>query len=151
MKYLIIISFFFLSPLAHSKTWHNVSMEDQIEIAGQSLQLNGMALRKAVFFQVYVGGLYLKTPSKDSQAIINSQEMKHLNMQFIRSVSRSKIRKGFVKGYDKSCKLHCEKLRKHLEAFNDLIEDMGKNEKNVPDFQCRQCDSFYEGPAKGNN
>lgn len=133
MKYIIITVSICISLLAHSKTWHDVTMDDKVEVSGQELQLNGMALRKVtrffVSFPVYVGGLYLKASSKDSQAILDSSDIKYLDMQFVRAVGRAKIRKGFTKGYNKSCGANCKKFREKMEAFNNIIQDIGKNER----------------------
>ncbi len=45
------------------------TLPDTVSAGDKTLKLNGMGLRKKAMFKVYVGGLYLESPSKDAGAI----------------------------------------------------------------------------------
>lgn len=61
-----------------------VKFDDEITLAGKKLVLNGLGLRKKVIlftFKVYVAGLYLEKKSKNANEIINSNQIKRLEMK----------------------------------------------------------------------
>ena len=49
-----------------------VTLPDTLKAGEKTLKLNGLGLRKKAVFKVYVGGLYLESPSKDASAILAS-------------------------------------------------------------------------------
>ena len=73
---------------AAAKELAGVTMPDTLTVAGKTLKLNGMGLRKKMGFKVYVGGLYLEAPSSDAKAILAADAPKALKMHFLRSVDR---------------------------------------------------------------
>src|SRR6267142_5944352 len=44
------------------------TLADTLKAGDKTLKLNGLGLRKKAMFKVYVGGLYLESPSKDAGA-----------------------------------------------------------------------------------
>lgn len=44
------------------------TLADTLKAGEKTLKLNGLGLRKKAMFKVYVGGLYLESPSKDAGA-----------------------------------------------------------------------------------
>jgi hypothetical protein len=62
-----------------------VTMPDTATVAGQTLVLNGMALREKYFLDIYVGGLYLPAKSSDGASVIAQDAPKRLHMSFIYS------------------------------------------------------------------
>ncbi|MSP18694.1 MAG: hypothetical protein EXR74_03900 [Bdellovibrionales bacterium] len=75
----------------------NTMFQDLLSVAGQHLKLNGLGLRKATLFKVrvYAAGLYLVTPSQNSEAILNSTHPKVLVMKFLRDVSQQQINEAW--------------------------------------------------------
>ena len=53
-----------------------VKVPDTVTAEGKTLKLNGAGLRTKLMFKVYVASLYLETPSKDSAAIVSSDQVK---------------------------------------------------------------------------
>ncbi|MFO7638255.1 MAG: chalcone isomerase family protein, partial [bacterium] len=51
-------------------TLAGITLPDTIDVDGQQLILNGMALRKKVVFKVYVAGLYLAEKEKSGEKIL---------------------------------------------------------------------------------
>ncbi len=86
-------------------TVNGVTFTDTVTVAGNSLVLNGVALRKKAIFKVYQAGLYLPARSSDADAILAADAPRRMVMQFLRDV-----------GKDKMC-----------EAWNEALEN------NTPD------------------
>jgi hypothetical protein len=51
-----------------------VTLPDTLGAGGKTLKLNGLGLRKKFVVKVYVGGLYLESPSKDASAILAADQ-----------------------------------------------------------------------------
>lgn len=75
-----------------------VTFPTQMEVEGRTLQLNGVAVRKALgFVKVYVAGLYLEKPTTDAQQIISSEQVKYLVTHYLSGLATAKkLQEGFV-------------------------------------------------------
>lgn len=86
---------------AAAKTVQGVTFPDTATVGGQSVTLNGMGVRVAyIFVKVYVGALYLATPTRDANAAVGTDEPKRVLLQFLRDVSHEEMvdamREGFA-------------------------------------------------------
>ncbi len=79
-----------------------VQVPDAIPVAGKELKLNGAGIRKKFVVKVYVGALYLATPSSDPAAIVQADEPKSVHMRFLRDVSRKQVMDAFQEGFEKN-------------------------------------------------
>lgn len=68
-----------------------VTMPDKVEIGGQQLALNGMALRSKAIFKVYVGGLYLPQKQQDWKAVLAADTPRHMVMHWVRNVDKGAV------------------------------------------------------------
>ena len=84
---------------AVAKELAGATMPDTLSVAGKTLKLNGMGLRKKAIFKVYVGGLYLETPSSNAGAILAADAPRALRMHFLRSVEKEKLVEVFQEGF----------------------------------------------------
>ncbi|MCP4744973.1 MAG: hypothetical protein GY874_02375 [Desulfobacteraceae bacterium] len=108
MKDLVLVVFFIFfvsSSLIVATPWAaqdvelaGVRLPAQKTVAGKSVKLNGVALRKALgFVKVYVAGLYLEKPSKDSNEVIISEQVKYLETHYLTSkATAKKLKNGFI-------------------------------------------------------
>ena len=73
-------------------------------VAGKTLALNGVALRKAMgFIKVFAGALYLETPTNDAETVITSQQVKHLWLHYLTSkATAAKLQHGFIEAFKKA-------------------------------------------------
>ncbi len=73
-------------------------------VEGTSLSLNGVAFRKAMgFIKVYAVGFYLENPSSDAEAVIRSEQIKHLHFHYLTSkATAKKLSDGFLKAFKKA-------------------------------------------------
>jgi hypothetical protein len=77
-----------------------VTLPDTAQVAGTAVKLNGMGLREKYFIDVYVGGLYLVTPTHDGRRAIAADEAKRVVMHFIyRAVTREQMLETFLEGF----------------------------------------------------
>lgn len=65
------------------RTMNNVTMDETIDLGGQTLTLNGMALRKKFVVKVYVAGLYVATRSGSADEILAADAPRQMVMHFI--------------------------------------------------------------------
>src|SRR3954466_12126848 len=86
------------AALAGAKELAGVTMPETLSVAGHTLKLNGMGLRKKALVHVYMGGLYLATPSADGAAIAASDAPRAMRMQFLRTVDRAAFAQGLREG-----------------------------------------------------
>jgi hypothetical protein len=69
-----------------------VKLEDRVQVDGQSLQLNGIALRtRYVFVKVYVAGLYLPERMTTVGAVLQSKGAKRINLVMVREADASQF------------------------------------------------------------
>jgi hypothetical protein len=124
---------------AAAKELAGVNMPDTLSVGDKTLKLNGLGLRKKVMFKVYVGGLYLETPSKDAAAILASDQAKAVRMSFLRDVDKGKMKDAFVEGFEANAKEKAAAQKASIEKLYSLIPDMKEG----------QTLSFSYLPGKG--
>ena len=81
-----------------------VTMADTLKAGDKTLKLNGLGLRKKTVFKVYVGGLYLESPSKDANAILASDQAKAIRLHFLRDLTKAQLVEAFQEGFDANAK-----------------------------------------------
>ncbi len=80
-----------------------VELPGNVEIAGQTLQLNGYGIRKKFFFKIYVGSLYTARKASSTAQVLDDSGGKLIRMNFLYSkVEKEKIVGGFAKGIEKN-------------------------------------------------
>jgi Chalcone isomerase-like len=77
-----------------------VTLPDGLKSGETTLKLNGLGLRKKAMFKVYVGGLYLESPSKDAGAILATDQAKAIRMHFLRDLTKAQLVEAFQGGFD---------------------------------------------------
>ncbi len=80
-----------------------VKFPTEKQIAGKTLQLNGVSyLKKLGFVKVYAVGLYLEKPTHDPIEAIESEQVKYMLTHYLtRKATAEKIRDGFVELMEK--------------------------------------------------
>lgn len=80
------------------------TLPDTLKAGEKTLKLNGLGLRKKAVFKVYVGGLYLESPSKDAAAILSADQAKAIRMHFLRDLTKAQLVEAFQEGFDANVK-----------------------------------------------
>lgn len=94
---LLLLLLVFSIPAAGGEL-QGVTLPDQVEAGGETLVLNGMALRKVAIFKVYVAGLYLPVKQSDGAAVLAADTARHTVLHFLRGVDRGRICDGWYEG-----------------------------------------------------
>jgi len=114
------------------------TLPDTLKPADMTLKLNGLGLRKKAMFKVYVGGLYLESPSKDAGAILATEEGKAIRMHFLRDLTKAQLVEAFQEGFEANAK---DKAGQKA-AFDKLLA-------LVPDVKEGHTLTFTYLPGKG--
>jgi len=128
-----------LSTPAFARDLAGVTMPDTATVGDKTLKLNGMGLRKKVFFKVYVAGLYVETPSKDATAIIAADAARLVTMKYLRDVGKGKITEAFQEGFENNAKELAAKQKANIDKMITA----------VPDLKDGDTMSFSYLPGKG--
>jgi hypothetical protein len=128
-----------------------MKLPDQVNVQGKSLKLNGTGLRQATILKinVYAAGLYLETPSKDGDAIANSDQPKAIEMVFLRDVTAKQMAEAFQEGFDKNCVADCARLKPDLAKLQGFLKDMKKGETMGVRFLADGVDLMIRGSKAG--
>ena len=89
-------------------------------------------------FKVYVGGLYLESPSKDAGAILASDQAKAIRLHFLRDLKKGQLVEAFQEGFDANAK---DKAAQKA-AFDKMLA-------LVPDVKEGSTLTFTYLPGKG--
>ncbi|MEW5852206.1 MAG: chalcone isomerase family protein [Myxococcota bacterium] len=120
-----------LTSSAPARTYSSVTMDDTMALGGATLKLNGMGLRKKAIFKVYVGGLYVPTPSKKEADIITPDVPKALVMHFVRDVGRGKMVEAYQDGFNNNAKDKVPKLKSEIARFLAMVSDVKEDQRIV--------------------
>ena len=112
-------------------TMNDVSMPRAIEVEGQTLVLNGMALRKKAIFKVYVAGLYLPAKSTDAEQVLAADAPRRLVMQFLRDVGANKMCNAWNEGLEANTPNASDALKAQYVTLCEWMEDIDKGEQFV--------------------
>src|SRR5688572_12624183 len=100
-QYLRVNRTFFLLTLAGSLLYARVERyadhlgASTLEIAGQTLELNGVAIHRRFVFDIYQVALYLKYPTRIPAEVLESNDLKFARMEFLRDIDAEDLRDGF--------------------------------------------------------
>ena len=115
-----------------------VTLPDTLKAGEKTLKLNGLGLRKKAVVKVYVGGLYLESPSKDGAAILAADRARAIRMHFLRDLTKAQLVEAFQEGFDANVKDRSP----HKAAFDRMLT-------LVPDVREGSTLTFTYLPGKG--
>jgi len=137
VKTIVFIASLILSITIFSAEKAGIKVPDQMKLGDKELVLNGMGIRRATFLniKVYIGSLYCPQKSKDAQAILNMPNPKHISMNFVRDVDKEDLQGGWKEGFEAAVpEAERKTMMSHLEAFNNTMEDIKKNQVILINF-----------------
>jgi hypothetical protein len=112
-------------------TLAGVPLPDTTQIAGRTLVLNGMGLRKKFVVKVYVAGLYLEEKSSDSGAILKPEAPKRIVMHFVRSVSKSQMADAFSESFENNTPDAKKTMKAEIDQFLAALENVNEGDEIV--------------------
>jgi len=135
---LVILAASTLSTAALAAQLEGATLADTLKAGEKTLKLNGLGLRKKAMFKVYVGGLYLESPSKDAVAILASDQARAIRLHFLRDLKKGQLVEAFQEGFDANAK---DKAAQKA-AFDKMLA-------LVPDVKEGSTLTFTYLPGKG--
>lgn len=75
-----------------------VSYARSIDLAGQSLRLNGAGTRYKAIFQVYTAGLYLRSKVASTEEVLRLDGAKRISLTMLREIDAEEMGLLFIKG-----------------------------------------------------
>lgn len=103
-KILLIAAIVFASSISYSQTKiGGIVMPNVIKAGQQYLKINGGGIREKLFFDLYVGVLYLTEKSTSASTIINDDKPQAIKIRIISGmVDNDNFEKALREGFDKS-------------------------------------------------
>ncbi len=138
-----------LSAAEASRTLKGVTMPAAMQLDGKTLTLNGMGVRTKVVFKVYVAGLYLEKTSQDGMEIASSEQLKRIELVFVRSVSGEDVAKAISEGFDNNAGDALSALKERIKKFGALIPDVKKGDRLVFTYRPGQLEVQANGKTAG--
>jgi hypothetical protein len=117
-----------IAPLAQAKMVNDVDVADKIQVADQSLTLNGAGVRSKFFLDLYVGALYLNNHSADANATVAADEAMTIRLHITSSmIDGEKMSEATLDGFVKSTGGNLAPIQTEVDsligAFRDAVED----------------------------
>lgn len=135
---LVMLTASMLQPVALARELEGATLADTVKAGEKTLKLNGLGLRKKAMFKVYVGGLYLESPSKDANAILASDQAKAIRLYFLRDLTKAQLVEAFQEGFEANAK---DKAAQKA-AFDKMLA-------LIPDVKTGSTLTFTYLPGKG--
>lgn len=116
-----------LVSVGEARQYGDVTIPDTLEAGGESLVLNGAGYRSKFFMKMYLGGLYLKEQSSDSEAILNADEAMLIKLHIVSDRVTTErmidaIDEGFEKSAEEGMAAPLEKIDQFKACFSEKIE-----------------------------
>lgn len=105
-----------------------VTLPDTVDVAQDTLVLNGIALREKFIVDVYVAALYLTEKSSDAQAILTRDAPRMMIMHFVRDVDAKAINKSWLEGLEANVKEITPELRAKFTQLAAMMQDIKKGQ-----------------------
>lgn len=112
-------------------TYNDVKLPGTVQVAGHTLVLNGVALRKKAVFKVYVAGLYLLAKSNDADAVLAADAPRRLVMQFLRDVGKDKMCEAWDEALANNTPNASAQLKAEFVTLCGYMEDIKKEQQFV--------------------
>lgn len=114
---------------ADAKTYSGVKMDDTMQVGETTLKLNGMGLRKKFIVKVYVGGLYIVTPSKSAEEILAADAPRAVVMHFLRDVDKGKLVEAWREGFQKNSPDKAPGQKANIDKFMKIVTDVKEGQR----------------------
>ena len=104
-----------------------VKMEDQIDLRGSKLVLNGAGVRYKAVFKVYTAGLYLGKKAGTPEEVLAAPGAKRMQITMLREIDSNELGKLFTRGVqDNAPKAEMSKLIPGLIKMGQIFSDQKK-------------------------
>ena len=130
---LIALAALVFLPSAHAAA--PITLEDQTfpgsaTVAGTPLQLNGVGLRAAFIYKVYLAGLYLPTKAASGSAVFAQPGAKRVQVRMLMNGPSDEFAKAFTGGITKRTPAdQVAAMKDRIDAFDRTLRSIGNVKK----------------------
>jgi hypothetical protein len=104
--------------------------EPTVAIGGQTLNLNGVGLRKRAIFKVYVAGLYVGQKSTAASAIVNDKGARRVSLRMLRDVEAQSFIDSFNEGLKNNTpEAQLTAMKPQVDALVGTLKAIGEAKK----------------------
>lgn len=132
LKLLTLILSLIFSINLQAKQLAGIDISESISFSDQStnLILNGAGIRTKLFFDIYIGSLYLEKKSINPKEIYNMHGEKRISMHFLYDeVSKEKLVNGWNDGFKNNLSNNeLSKFKPQINQFNNLFITVNKGD-----------------------
>lgn len=137
---------------AGAATLAGVTLPDSATVNGQTLVLNGIALRTKTFFRikVYVGGLYLPEKANTTEAVLAQTGPDRIQMNMIYAASPSQFKDAWDEGFKDNNPTISPALQAEIDKFVGWFGKAKKGDVITMDYIPGQgTEMRWNGELKG--
>jgi hypothetical protein len=118
---------------AQAKECKGVDFPEHVDVHGTELTLNGLGIRKATFLKVsvYVGALYVTSPTHDPRSLIDPSSPAELILHFVRNVGVGDLRNAWNEGFERAAKDQLPLLNARIQMLNSWMSDIKTGQRLV--------------------
>lgn len=125
-KLILLVAFVITANFSTAQTKvGDVTLPNTVTLSGQEMDLNGAGMREKMWFDLYVGGLYVQTKSKNAETIINADAPMAMKLHIVSGmVSQEKMIGAVNDGFENSTsgKVTENQQADFIKCFNDEIK-----------------------------
>jgi hypothetical protein len=116
---------------AHARTLEGQVFEERVQLAGATVQLNGVGLRQVAWFKGYAAGLYLVRRAATPADALASTGPKRLQIRMLVEVDTVEFAKSFNRGIRRNtAPAELPALLDRMQEFDARIRRIGKVKVN---------------------
>jgi hypothetical protein len=109
---------------AGAATYRGVAFPDEVTIGGRECRFNGAGVRTKFLMKIYLGALYLATPTRDAAAAIATDEPKRMVMHFVYSrVEPAKVREALLDGLRNNAGALLPQVRERVDRVLSWVDE----------------------------
>ncbi len=116
-----------------------VKLPDTVQAGGQTLVLDGLALRKKLVIKVYVGGLYLPSKQKDAAKVLAADTPRQQVLHFLYGVTPEQMCEAWDEGLAANVPNASAEVKKNFKTLCTWMDGVDKGKRLVLTYE----------PAKG--
>ncbi|MGQ7844800.1 chalcone isomerase family protein [Granulosicoccus sp. 3-233] len=101
-----------------------VSLDDTLTVGKQTTTYHGAGVRKKLFIKLYVGSLYLASPTADAASIVAADEAMAIRLDVLSDLlTRKKLVKALDEGFAKSTGGNTQAIQPQIDQMLSFMQD----------------------------
>ena len=124
-NYLLALVAVFSIAFADAQTEvDGVKFDNTLTLSGNELMLNGAGTRVKYFMDMYVGGLYVTSKTKDGNKVVNADEAMAMRLNIVSGlISSGKMEDAIDDGFDEVLDGNVASMQKQIDTFKSFFSE----------------------------